>query len=77
MIGYDMPGCFDSLLAKLLSWGTSREDAIKRMKSALDETIISGVETLIPLYCNIMRESDFNNREITIQYIDEHPDVLF
>ena len=45
-----MPGCFDSLLAKLLVWGHDREDAIRRMKTALDETIITGVEHLIPLH---------------------------
>ena len=39
-----MPGCFDSLLAKLLVWGHNREDAIRRMRTALDETVITGVE---------------------------------
>tara|TARA_B100001123_G_scaffold448364_1_gene608973 strand:- start:200 stop:1540 length:1341 start_codon:yes stop_codon:yes gene_type:complete len=75
-IGYDMPGCFDSLLAKLLTWGETREIAISRMKTALDETRIVGVETLIPLHRRIMDESDFRSREITIQYIEEHQDLL-
>ena len=74
--GYEMPGCFDSLLAKLLVWGRDRDDAIKRMRTALDETIITGVEHLIPLHRRIMDESDFNNRKITIQYIDMHQDLL-
>jgi acetyl/propionyl-CoA carboxylase alpha subunit len=74
--GYEMPGCFDSLLAKLLTWGPTREDAIARMRTALDETIITGVEHLIPLHRRIMDEEDFLNRDITIQYIDNHQDLL-
>lgn len=74
--GYEMPGCFDSLLAKLLVWGHDREDAIRRMKTALDETIITGVEHLIPLHRRIMDEEDFNNRNITIQYIEMHQELL-
>ena len=75
-LGYEMPGCFDSLLAKLLVWGRDREDAIRRMKTALDETMITGVEHLIPLHRRIMDENDFNNGDITIQYIDMHQELL-
>ena len=74
--GYEMPGCFDSLLAKLLVWGHNREDAVRRMKTALDETMITGVERLIPLHRRIMDEEDFNNGDITIQYIDMHQELL-
>ena len=74
--GYEMPGCFDSLLAKLLAWGHDREDAISRMRTALDETVIEGVENLIPLHRRIMDEDDFLARDITIQYIEEHEELL-
>ena len=74
--GYEMPGCFDSLLAKLLVWGRDRDDAIKRMRTALDETVITGVEHLIPLHRRIMDEKDFLARNVTIQYIDEHQELL-
>jgi len=74
--GYEMPGCFDSLLAKLLVWGHDREDAVRRMKTALDETMITGVEHLIPLHRRIMDEPDFNAGDITIQYIDMHQELL-
>ncbi|DAC57361.1 MAG TPA: ATP-grasp domain-containing protein [Candidatus Poseidoniaceae archaeon] len=74
--GYEMPGCFDSLLAKLLTWGHDREDAIRRMRTALDETQITGVKHLIPLHRRIMDENDFLNRDITIQYIENHQDLL-
>ena len=71
-----MPGCFDSLLAKLLTWGKTREEAIARMKSALSETRLVGVESLLPLHLRIMDESDFRARNITIQYIDMHSELL-
>ena len=74
--GYEMPGCFDSLLAKLLVWGKDRDDAVKRMRTALDETVISGVEHLIPLHRRIMDEEDFLQKDITIQYIDMHQELL-
>ena len=74
--GYEMPGCFDSLLAKLLTWGKTREKAISRMKTALDETIITGVEHLVPLHRMIMDEKDFNSRDITIQYIENHQELV-
>lgn len=74
--GYEMPGCFDSLLAKLLVWGKDREDAVKRMRTALDETVITGVEHLMPLHRRIMDEEDFLQRNITIQYIDTHQELL-
>lgn len=75
-VGYDMPGCFDSLLAKLLVWGHTREEAVARMRSALDETILVGVENLVPLHRRIMDEKDFLSRDITIQYIEMHEDLL-
>ena len=74
--GYEMPGCFDSLLAKLLTWGHDRDDAIRRMRTALDETQITGVRHLIPLHRRIMDEKDFLNRDVTIQYIDNHQELL-
>ena len=74
--GYEMPGCFDSLLAKLLAWGPDRDSAIRRMRTALDETIITGVDHLIPLHRRIMDEKDFLAGDITIAYIDEHQDLL-
>jgi len=75
-IGYDMPGCFDSLLAKLIVWGQDREEAIAKMKAALKETTLIGVETVIPLHKAILEEPDFIARDITIQYLEDHPNLL-
>ena len=74
--GYDMPPSFDSLLAKVIVWAPSRNEAISKMNSALAETIIIGVDTLIPLHRAILDEADFRNSEVTIGYLDEHPGLL-
>ena len=74
--GYDMPPSFDSLLAKVIVWAPSRNEAISKMDSALAETIIIGVDTLIPLHRAILNEGDFRNREVSRGYLDEHPGLL-
>ncbi len=74
--GYDMPPSFDSLLAKVIVWAPDREEAIAKMDAALAETIIIGVDTLIPLHRAILAEPDFRNGDITIAYLDEHPGIL-
>ena len=74
--GYDMPGSFDSLLAKIISWAPSREQAIARLDSALEETVLIGVDSLIPLHRQILRELDFIERNITTDYLERHPDLL-
>ena len=75
-IGYEMPGCFDSLLAKMVVWGRDREQAIESLKVALDETVLVGVETVIPLHRAILDEPDFLDRKITISYLEEHPKLM-
>ena len=75
-IGYEMPGCFDSLLAKMIVWGRTREDAIASMKTALSETVLVGVDSVIPLHKKILDEPDYLDRKITIQYLEEHPDLI-
>ncbi|MBJ04187.1 MAG: acetyl-CoA carboxylase biotin carboxylase subunit [Euryarchaeota archaeon] len=75
-IGYEMPGCFDSLLAKLIVWGQDRDEAIAKMKAALIETTLIGVQTVIPLHLAILSEPDFIAREVTIQYLENHPNLL-
>ena len=74
--GYDMPASFDSLLAKLIVWAPTREESISKLNAALRETKLLGVDTLIPLHQAILSESDFRKRNITIHYLENHPDLL-
>ena len=57
--GYIVPPHYDSLIAKLISWGNNRQEAIERMKRALDEFIISGIKTTIPLHKAVMNDERF------------------
>jgi acetyl-CoA carboxylase biotin carboxylase subunit len=57
--GCTVPEYYDSLIAKLATWGTSRNEAIQRMRIALEETEILGVPTTVPLHRELMRDGDF------------------
>ena len=74
--GYDMPASFDSLLAKLIVWAPTRDESISKLIAALNEIKLLGVDTLIPLHLAILSENDFRKRDITIHYLEEHPNLL-
>ncbi|MBT6147998.1 MAG: acetyl-CoA carboxylase biotin carboxylase subunit, partial [Gemmatimonadetes bacterium] len=57
--GYDVPPYYDSLLAKLITFGENRDQAIARMRRALDEFTIEGVATTIPFHRFMMNNVDF------------------
>ena len=67
---------YDPLLAKLIVHAATREAAISRMARALDELVVSGVETCAPFHRRVMDEADFRRGEVSIRYLDEHPEVL-
>jgi acetyl-CoA carboxylase, biotin carboxylase subunit len=54
-----VPSHYDSLIAKIIAMGTSRENAIARMTRALGEYMITGIKTTIPFQEAIMRNPDF------------------
>jgi acetyl-CoA carboxylase biotin carboxylase subunit len=57
--GYTIPPYYDSMIAKVIAMGTSRENAIARMRRALSEYIIRGIKTTIPFQHSIMHDPDF------------------
>ncbi|MBN2564219.1 MAG: acetyl-CoA carboxylase biotin carboxylase subunit [Candidatus Eisenbacteria bacterium] len=57
--GYVIPPYYDSMIAKLLAYGNTREEAIARMRRALEEFVIEGVATTIPFHSAMMRDPDF------------------
>lgn len=63
---------YDSLIAKLISYGANRHDAIARMKRALGMTIIEGVKTTIPLHQRILNDQDFVEGRITTHFLDRY-----
>lgn len=62
--GYTAPSNYDSLLAKVMTWGSDRYEAIERMRRALVETVIIGLPTTIPFHRQIMEDERFVNGEI-------------
>jgi len=70
--GYRILPNYDSLIAKLIAWGNTRSEAIARMKRALDEFIIDGISTTIPLHQRIMDNEVFQRGDINTSFIKEH-----
>ena len=68
--GYRVPPHYDSLIAKLISYGKTREEAIARMKRALHEFVITGVKTTIPLHQRILEAPDFVDGNYTIHWLE-------
>ncbi|HEX3000333.1 MAG TPA: acetyl-CoA carboxylase biotin carboxylase subunit, partial [Armatimonadota bacterium] len=67
--GYRMPSHYDSLLAKLICWGSDRGEAIARMARALDEFVVDGVQTTIPFHQRIMTNEYFRRGEVDTSFI--------
>jgi acetyl-CoA carboxylase, biotin carboxylase subunit len=70
--GYVIPPFYDSLVAKLIAFDSSREKAIAKMKRALDEFYIEGIATTIPFHQKMMLNPDFIEGKIDTKYIDTH-----
>ncbi|MCH7934568.1 MAG: acetyl-CoA carboxylase biotin carboxylase subunit [Gemmatimonadetes bacterium] len=67
---------YDPLLGKLIVHAGSRTAAIARMKRALGELVIHGVETSVSFHLRVMEEEDFGRGHLTIAYLDDHPELL-
>ena len=73
--GY-VPPYYDSLLAKLCVWAPDRPRAVARMRRALDESVVTGVPTTLPLLREIAREPVFGSGSYTTSYLTEQADAL-
>jgi acetyl-CoA carboxylase, biotin carboxylase subunit len=69
--GYAPPGSYDSLLAKVITWGHDRNEALARMQRALGECIITGVKTTLPFQLAILNEPEFRCGEHTLSLVGE------
>ena len=70
--GYDISPYYDSMLGKLICHGSTREEAIVRMKGALEEFVVEGIKTTIPLHIRIMNDPLFiEGKEVTTSYIEK------
>lgn len=69
---YVIPPYYDSMIAKLIVHADTRDDAIMRMKRALDEFIIEGVKTTIPMHKKILRDPDFQKGDISTKFMERY-----
>jgi len=68
--GGEVPLHYDPLMAKLIVWGGSREEAARRMGRALDEFTVAGVKTTIPFHRAVMRDPDFLAGRLSTAYVE-------
>jgi len=69
--GYSIPPYYDSMIAKLIVYGRTREGCMLRLKRALEEMVVEGVKTNIPLHQALLREPDFIDGNYTIKWLEE------
>jgi acetyl-CoA carboxylase biotin carboxylase subunit len=68
--GYTVPPYYDSLIGKLISYGSTRDEALVRMQNALDELLIDGIRTNTPLHKDILRDPNFRKGGTNIHYLE-------
>ena len=68
--GYRVPPYYDSMVAKLIVHGASREDALTRLRIALNEMRVGGIATNLPLHCEIAGDEGFTNGGVDIHYLE-------
>ncbi|WP_121615035.1 acetyl-CoA carboxylase biotin carboxylase subunit [Virgibacillus halodenitrificans] len=71
--GYRIPPYYDSMIAKLITYGKTREEAINRMKRSLDEFVVEGVYTTIPFHRQIMDHEVFIKGDFNTNFLEENP----
>jgi acetyl-CoA carboxylase biotin carboxylase subunit len=69
--GYTVPSYYDSLVGKLITFADSRSKAIIKMQNALNEMVIDGIKTNIPLQRVIMKDATYKKGEVNIHYLEK------
>jgi acetyl-CoA carboxylase biotin carboxylase subunit len=69
--GYTVPPNYDSLIGKLIAFGPDRNTAMARMRNGLDEMVIEGITTNIPLHQDLLRDANFQKGGTNIHYLEK------
>ena len=69
--GYRIPPHYDSMIAKLIVYGRTREGCIMRLRRALEEMVVEGVKTNIPLHQELLRQKDVLNGDYSIKWLEQ------
>jgi acetyl-CoA carboxylase biotin carboxylase subunit len=68
--GYSIPPYYDSMIAKVITYGSSREEAISRMKRALSEFVVEGVHTTIPFHLRLLEHDQFVGGQFNTKFLE-------
>jgi acetyl-CoA carboxylase biotin carboxylase subunit len=74
--GYEVPIFYDPMIAKVITWGESRKEAVDRMQRALTEFIVSGIKTNIVLHKTILKHPKFLDGSYTTQFLEKNFEVM-
>lgn len=74
--GYEVPIYYDPMIAKVITWGETREEAIDRMQRALTEFVLTGIKTNIVLHKTILNHPKFRDGSYTTQFIEKNFEVI-
>jgi acetyl-CoA carboxylase, biotin carboxylase subunit len=69
--GYMVPPHYDSMIAKIITWGDDRKQALDRMRNALDELVVDGIRTNTELHKDLVRDSAFREGGVSIHYLEK------
>ena len=75
--GYSIPPYYDSLIGKLIVHGENRKEAVARLRRALGELIIDGIDTTVPLFEELLNEDDILNGDYNIHWLEKWLDSRF
>ncbi|BEV12517.1 acetyl-CoA carboxylase biotin carboxylase subunit [Asticcacaulis sp. DW145] len=69
--GYTIPPYYDSMIGKLIVYGRDRPEALARLKRALQETVVAGIDTTIPLFLDLLNEADIQKGDYNIHWLEK------
>jgi acetyl-CoA carboxylase biotin carboxylase subunit len=73
--GYSIPPYYDSMIAKVIAYGSTREEAISRMKRALGEFVVEGIHTTIPFHLKLLDHEKFVEGQFNTKFLEMY-DVM-
>jgi acetyl-CoA carboxylase biotin carboxylase subunit len=69
--GYTVPPNYDSMVGKVIAYGATREQAMARMRIALSEMVVEGIQTNIPLHRELLNDTRFMRGAVSIHYLEQ------
>ena len=70
--GYTIPPYYDSLVGKLIVHGKTRSECLMRLRRALDEFVVDGIETTLPLFRALVRDPDIIDGDYHIHWLEQY-----